>query len=123
MVNDKNPSAAPPNHLGISSCQVSDAGGAAVNSPHGPGGARARRFRFGGTAERSTRTFSDARSRKEKPISEVPHAGQDEFAAGAGAVPVTVTPSELGRARVVGQVREGVCSANLPNQAPQKTFV
>lgn len=44
-------------------------------------------------------------SRKEMPIPQVLQAGQDEIGAGAGAVAVTITPEELGQARLIGQVR------------------
>ncbi len=46
-----------------------------------------------------------ALSRKEIPITQVLQAGQDEIGAGAGAVAVTITPEELGQARLIGQVR------------------
>lgn len=44
---------------------------------------------------------------KEKPISQVLQAGQDEIGAGAGAVAVSVTPEDLGQACLIGQVRVG----------------
>lgn len=40
----------------------------------------------------------------EKPISKVFESGQDEIGAGEGAVAVTVTPYELERSCVIGQV-------------------
>lgn len=82
------------------SCHVSDSGGAAVYSPQGPGGSRARK---GEHAAAVARYASGAR---ERPISQVLQAGQDEIGAGAGAVAVSVTPEELGQACLIGQVRE-----------------
>lgn len=80
---------------------MSDPGGAAVNSPQGPGGDRARKLNDHNTD--TTRGLSGAHSR-EIAITEVAQAGQDEAGAGAGAVAVNVTPEELGLARVIGQV-------------------
>lgn len=85
------------------SCQVSDPGGGAVYSPRGAGGSQARK-KLSGKADQSAGPRSALRATGEKAISEVLQAGQDEVGAGAGAVAVTVTPEELGLARVIGQV-------------------
>ncbi|CAN0350817.1 unnamed protein product, partial [Ectocarpus fasciculatus] len=86
------------------SCHVSDAGGAAVYSPQGPGGGRARKA--GGEDEKAaaeTGSRYPLPGRRERQIPQVLQAGQDEIGAGAGAVAVTVTPEELGDALLIGQ--------------------
>ncbi|CAM9514075.1 unnamed protein product, partial [Ectocarpus sp. 13 AM-2016] len=87
------------------SCHVSDAGGAAVHSPQGPGGGRARKA--GDEVEKAA-AETDSRcnllpGRRERQIPQVLRAGQDEVGAGAGAVAVTLTPEELGKALLIGQ--------------------
>ncbi|CBJ28278.1 MutL protein homolog 3 [Ectocarpus siliculosus] len=87
------------------SCHVSDAGGAAVYSPQGPGGDRARKA--GGEAEKAApekdSRYNPLPGRRERQIPQVLQAGQDEVGAGAGAVAVTVTPEELSEALLIGQ--------------------
>ena len=85
-----------------SSCQVSYPGGAAVSSPRGPGRIRARQL--GGSARLSKGSRSSLAGVKEKPIPEILQPGQDEIGAGVEAMPVTVTPGDLKKARVIGQV-------------------
>lgn len=84
------------------SCEVSNPGGGAVHSPRRAGGARA----DGPTDDGRGTRRGPSRSRvRENEITEVGQAGQDEAEAAAGSVAVTVTPSELRLARVIGQVR------------------
>lgn len=49
----------------------------------------------------------------EKPISKVLESGQDEIGAGEGAVAVTVTPHELERSCVIGQVWKGGAGSDM----------
>lgn len=82
--------------------RVSDSGGTAVYSPQEPGGSRAHK------AERAAGVAHSAWGGKERPISHVLQAGQDEIGAGAGAVAMSITPEELGQACLIGQVRRGI---------------
>lgn len=90
-------------NIGFVSCQVSDPGGGAVNPLHGPGGDAAGKFGPKSRCASGNRGHPGARSR-DTHIAEVEQADQDELSAGTNSMAVTVTPSELRQARVIGQV-------------------
>lgn len=91
------------------SSEPSGPGGSVASPPRDAGGVRRRRF--GGSMGLPNGSCSSRMG--EKPISKVLESGQDEIGAGEGAVAVTVTPDELERSSVIGQVWQGGADSDL----------